>query len=140
MQAFDPVLALLGGALIGLAASLFAVFNGRVAGISGILGGVIDGDWGNLAWRAAFLAGLIGAGGASYYLFQPEIKIDADWPLLVLAGLIVGAGSRIGSGCTSGHGVCGLARGSVRSLVSTGIFMACAGITVFVVRHVLGAG
>lgn len=137
---FTPIAALTGGLLVGLAAALFVVFNGRIAGISGIVGGLLRPKRGDMAWRAAFIGGLIVA-PLLYRLFAalPEIQIDAGWPLLIVAGLIVGIGTRYGSGCTSGHGVCGLSRLSPRSMVATGTFMGAGFLTVFVVRHLLGA-
>lgn len=140
MENFTPVSALVGGLLIGASAALFLVLNGRIAGISGILGGLLQPRRDELGWRIAFLAGLLAAplvyaaaGGA-----VPSLSIDAPISLLILAGLLVGFGTRLGSGCTSGHGVCGIGRGSPRSLVATAIFMATATVTVFVSRHVLG--
>ncbi len=133
---FTPVSALAGGALIGLSAMLFMLLNGRIAGISGIVGGLLRPQAGDVGWRLAFLAGLIGA-PLVYSLVTaiPAIQIDAGYPLLVTAGLLVGVGTRIGSGCTSGHGVCGLSRGSVRSLVATLAFMAAGFATVYLMRH-----
>ena len=124
--------------LIGLSAAVFVLFNGRIAGISGILGGLLEWPKGDVAWRLAFLAGLIGAPlvyGA--VLTLPEVRIDADFPTLIIAGLLVGVGTRYGSGCTSGHGVCGLSRTSPRSLVATVAFMLAGFATVFVVRHLI---
>ena len=124
--------------LIGLSAAVFVLFNGRIAGISGILGGLLEWPKGDVAWRVAFLAGLIGAPllyGA--VLTLPEVRIDADFPTLIIAGLLVGVGTRYGSGCTSGHGVCGLSRMSPRSLVATVAFMLAGFATVFVVRHLI---
>lgn len=137
---FTPIAALTGGLLVGLAAALFVVFNGRIAGISGIVGGLLRPKRGDMAWRAAFIGGLIVA-PLLYRLFAalPEIQVDAGWPLLIVAGLIVGIGTRYGSGCTSGHGVCGLSRLSPRSMVATVTFMGAGFLTVFVVRHLLGA-
>jgi uncharacterized protein len=137
---FTPLAALAGGLLVGLAAALFALFNGRIAGISGIVGGLLRPKNGDVAWRAAFVGGLIIA-PLLYRLFAalPAIRIDAGWPMLVLAGLMVGVGTRYGSGCTSGHGVCGLSRLSPRSLVATVVFMGAGFLTVFVVRHLFGA-
>ena len=139
-DAFTPLPALAGGLLIGLAAALFILFNGRIAGISGILGGLLKPLRGDPGWRIAFLAGLVGA-PLAYVLFAPlpTPTIDASPAALVLAGLLVGAGTRYGSGCTSGHGVCGISRLSVRSLVATATFVAGGFLTVFVVRHLLGA-
>jgi uncharacterized membrane protein YedE/YeeE len=133
---FTPWTALAGGLLIGLAAAAFVLFNGRIAGISGILGGLLRPAQGDIAWRVAFLAGLIAA-PLAYALFAPlpAVRIDAGDGPLVAAGLLVGLGTRYGSGCTSGHGVCGLSRLSPRSLVATGAFMLAGFITVFVLRH-----
>jgi hypothetical protein len=135
---FTPGAALAGGALIGLAAALFVLLNGRIAGISGVLGGLLRPASGDVGWRVAFLAGLIGAPWV-YALFQalPVPRIDASTASLVAAGLLVGIGTRYGAGCTSGHGVCGLSRLSPRSLVATGAFMAAGFATVFVLRHLL---
>jgi len=134
---FTPWTALAGGLLIGLAASAFVLLNGRIAGISGILGGLLRPAQGDVAWRVAFLAGLVGA-PLIYALFAalPESRIDAGDGALVAAGLLVGIGTRYGSGCTSGHGVCGLSRLSARSLVATGAFMLAGFVTVFMLRHV----
>jgi uncharacterized membrane protein YedE/YeeE len=135
---FTPWSALAGGAIIGIAAAVFALFNGRVAGISGIAGGLLRPSWPDAAWRAAFLAGLILA-PIVYRLFAgpPNLTIDANYPTLVVAGILVGIGTRYGSGCTSGHGVCGLSRLSPRSLVATLAFMAAGFATVFATRHIL---
>ena len=139
-NAFTPWPALAGGLLIGLAAAMFVLLNGRIAGISGILGGLLKPLRGDAAWRVAFLAGLVGA-PLGYALFAPlpQPTIDAGTGALVLAGLLVGVGTRYGSGCTSGHGVCGISRLSARSLVATAAFMASGFATVFVLRHLLGA-
>jgi uncharacterized membrane protein YedE/YeeE len=136
---FTPVNALVGGVMIGLAAAAFALLNGRIAGVSGILGGLLRPARGDTAWRIAFVGGLVVA-PAAYALFAPlpESTIEAGYPLIVTAGLLVGIGTRYGSGCTSGHGVCGVARLSRRSLVATACFMAGGFLTVFVVRHLLG--
>ena len=135
-NAFTPWSALAGGALIGLAAALFVMLNGRIAGISGVLGGLLKPVKGDIAWRAAFVLGLVGA-PLVYRLFLvlPKPQIDAEYAALIGAGLLVGVGTRYGSGCTSGHGVCGLSRLSPRSLVATAVFMAVGFATVFVVRH-----
>lgn len=133
---FTPWTALAGGALIGLAAALFLLLNGRIAGISGVLGGLLKPVRGDIAWRAAFILGLVAA-PLVYGLLQPlpVPQIDADYAALIAAGLLVGVGTRYGSGCTSGHGVCGLARLSPRSAVATACFMAAGFATVFVIRH-----
>ncbi len=137
---FTPQAALLGGALIGLAASLLLVLNGRIAGISGILGGLLQRcSAAEVRWRAAFVAGLVVAPAVFALGFAlPEAHVEARWSVLGVAGLLVGYGSRLGSGCTSGHGVCGLSRLSPRSLVATLSFMGAGFLTVFVVRHLLG--
>ncbi|QRY35579.1 YeeE/YedE family protein (plasmid) [Variovorax sp. PDNC026] len=136
---FTPLAALAGGALIGLAAAMFVLLNGRIAGISGVLGGLLRPSRGDVAWRVAFLLGLVGA-PCVHLLFAalPSVRIDADYGALILAGLLVGVGTRYGAGCTSGHGVCGLSRLSPRSLVATAAFMGAGIATVFVVRHLFG--
>jgi uncharacterized protein len=137
---FTPWSALTGGVLIGIAASMMVLLLGRIAGISGIIGGLIRPVSGDIAWRVAFALGLVAAPGA-WLLFSPlpAIQVDTSLPLLIGAGLVVGVGTRYGGGCTSGHGVCGLSRLSPRSLVATMVFMAAGFVTVFVMRHVLGA-
>ena len=136
--AFTPWAALAGGVLIGIAAALLVLFNGRIAGISGIVGGLLRPARGEVAWRGAFAAGLIAAPLAwRAAATLPRLHVDASLPVLVAAGLLVGAGTRHGSGCTSGHGVCGLSRGSMRSLAATTAFMAAGFAVVFVVRHLL---
>ena len=136
---FTPLTALAGGVLIGIAAAMFVLLNGRIAGISGVLGGLLRPVRGDSAWRMAFVLGLVGA-PLIYLLFAalPKPQIDAGYGALILAGLLVGVGTRYGSGCTSGHGVCGLSRLSPRSLVATAAFMAAGFVTVFVARHLLG--
>lgn len=137
---FTPHTALAGGALIGLATAIFVLFNGRIAGISGILAGLLQPAAGGIGWRVAFLFGLVGAPVVYAALAPlPQLHIDADWGALVAAGLLVGVGTRYGAGCTSGHGVCGLSRLSLRSLVATLAFMAAGFATVYVVRHLLSA-
>jgi uncharacterized membrane protein YedE/YeeE len=140
MENFTPVSALVGGAIIGASAALFLVLNGRISGISGILGGLINPARSEIGWRLAFLAGLFVA-PLAYVVFGgalPAVMLNVPLWLLVVSGLIVGFGTRLGAGCTSGHGVCGIGRGSPRSLVATATFMATAILTVFVTRHVLG--
>lgn len=138
---FTPWASLSGGMLIGLAAAVFILFSGRIAGVSGILGGLLVPARGDAAWRVAFLAGLILSAVIYRALFElPKIDIAASLPVLVVAGLLVGFGTRLGSGCTSGHGVCGLSRLSPRSLAATLVFMTAGLATVFIVRHVLGLG
>ena len=135
---FTPWPALAGGVLIGLAAAAFVLLNGRIAGISGILGGLLRPARGDVAWRVAFLVGLVGA-PLAYGLFAalPDARIEAGVPALVAAGLLVGLGTRYGAGCTSGHGVCGLSRLSPRSLVATLSFMAAGFVTVYAIRHLV---
>ena len=137
---FTPWSALAGGALIGIAAGMFVLLNGRIAGISGIIGGLLKPARGDVAWRMAFIGGLIIA-PLVYALMAalPVPQIDAGYGTLVAAGLLVGIGTRYGSGCTSGHGVCGLSRLSPRSLAATAAFMGAGFVTVFVIRHLLNA-
>lgn len=142
-QAFTPWSALGGGALIGLAATALLLVNGRIAGISGILAGLLRAP-GDRAWRFVFVAGLLLA-PLLVHLFAPGFGVPAavdghDARFLLLAGLLVGVGTRLGNGCTSGHGVCGLARLSLRSLAAVAVFMGTAIAVVFVVRHVLAGG
>jgi len=134
---FTPWSSLAGGLLIGIAAAMLLLLNGRVAGISGILGGLLSPRRGETAWRVAFLAGLFAA-PLLMLLFGPAVdrRIDADFAVLAAAGLAVGIGTSYGSGCTSGHGVCGISRLSPRSLAATAAFMLAGMATVFVVRHV----
>ncbi|KFC68490.1 YeeE/YedE family protein [Massilia sp. LC238] len=140
MANFTPWMSLAGGLLIGTGVALFALLAGRIAGISGIVGGLLRPKPGETGWRIAFLAGLVGAPFA-YALFVPlpEVRVDAGVPVLLLAGLLVGVGTRYGSGCTSGHGICGLSRRSPRSIAATAAFMGAGFITVWLLRHVLGA-
>lgn len=138
-QAFTPWSSLLGGILIGLAAAGFVLLNGRIAGISGILGGLLTAARSDWAWRTAFLAGMLIAPLIALTLFGlPAIEINAGLPIIIVAGLLVGLGTRYGSGCTSGHGVCGLSRLSPRSLVATIAFMAAGFVTVYLIRHGIG--
>lgn len=137
---FTPGAALTGGILIGLAAASFLLLNGRIAGISGILGGLLTPTRSDILWRVAFLAGLIGAPVLWSLASQlPPIEINAGYPALIVAGLLVGIGTRYASGCTSGHGVCGLSRLSLRSLAATLSFMGMGFVTVYVIRHLIGA-
>jgi uncharacterized membrane protein YedE/YeeE len=132
-EVFTPWSALAGGALIGLAAAVLILFNGRIAGISGIVGGLMRPAKGDIVWRIAFIAGLMIA--PILYGHAEDIHIDAGNTELIIAGLLVGYGTRYGSGCTSGHGVCGISRLSPRSLAATGVFMAAGFITVYLIRH-----
>jgi uncharacterized protein len=136
---FTPWTALAGGALIGISASLFILLNGRIAGITGIIGGLFRPVMHDAGWRVAFTLGLI-ISPMVWLIFRPlpEIKIDASYTLLIVAGLIVGYGARYGSGCTSGHGVCGISRLSPRSIIATLTFMGTGFLTVFIVRHLVG--
>lgn len=139
-NAFTPYASLSGGLIIGLAAAMLVLLNGRIAGISGVLGGLFKPLKGDVGWRIAFLIGLMAA-PAVYALFAqaPTPRIDAGWGGLLLAGMMVGMGTRYGSGCTSGHGVCGLSRLSPRSLAATIAFMGAGFVTVFVIRHVMAS-
>jgi uncharacterized membrane protein YedE/YeeE len=140
MENFTPVSALIGGALIGLGVVVLMVANGRIAGISGIVGGIVQPDGPEWRWRLGFVAGMVGGAALAMVAgVAPEtIAVTGSLPLLIGGGLLVGFGTRLGSGCTSGHGVCGLARLSPRSLVATLIFMATGAATVFVMRHAIG--
>lgn len=136
---FTPWTSLAGGLMIGIATALFLVFNGRIAGISGIVGGLLTPARGDIAWRLAFVGGLV----LSPLVFStiaplPQVHIEASYSVLILAGLLVGIGTRYGSGCTSGHGVCGLSRRSPRSMVATVAFMFAGFVTVYLVRHLVG--
>jgi uncharacterized membrane protein YedE/YeeE len=140
MTNFTPIYGAIGGALIGLASVLLMMLTGRIAGISGIFGGLLSFGAGDRDWRIAFIAGLIVApllsGMAGYPLPMPQMP--ASWALIAVAGVLVGFGARLGGGCTSGHGVCGIARLSARSIAATAIFMAAAAIVVAVMRHGIG--
>jgi uncharacterized membrane protein YedE/YeeE len=138
-NAFTPWPALAGGLLIGIAAAMFVLLNGRIAGVSGVLGGLLSPAKGDVAWRMSFVLGLLIAPTVyAFFSAGTPLRIDAGEGALVLAGLLVGAGTRYGSGCTSGHGICGLSRLSPRSLVATLAFMGTGFVTVFVLRHLLG--
>jgi hypothetical protein len=140
MENFTPYSALAGGVLIGAAAALLMLTLGRIAGVSGVAAGVLTARGSERGWRAAFVLGVV-AGAALYAALAPGWRapvIAAPIGVVVMGGLLVGIGTRIGSGCTSGHGVCGLARLSSRSLAAVGVFMATAAVTVYVVRHVVG--
>ncbi len=138
---FTPLPAFTGGIMIGLAAVLLLLADGRIAGISGILGGLFAPAKGDLAWRLAFIVGLPAGGwsAAAALGATPAVTMPVSGAMAVIAGLLVGYGSRLGGGCTSGHGVCGLARLSPRSLAATATFLGTAMITVFAVRHLMGA-
>ena len=138
--AFTPGPALFGGILLGVAASLFVLLHGRILGISGIISGLLSPKADDTNWRLILLLGILSAPFWATLLFNihTEALIDADWFAIIIAGLLVGFGASYGSGCTSGHGVCGLSRLSPRSLVATITFMGAGFLTVFVIRHVLG--
>lgn len=135
--------ALVGGALIGASASLLLMLTGRIAGVSGIVGGWLTSARrsGEDSWRLAFVIGLLAAGFVLYFARPASFAgmTTVSPPLVVAAGLLVGVGTTLGNGCTSGHGVCGISRLSLRSIVATGLFMVTAGVVTFVVRHVVGA-
>ena len=136
---FTPISGFLGGLLIGLAALLLLIANGRIAGVSGIVGGLLARPAGDTSWRAAFVLGLW-LGALAYWAVRGEVfqvELQATLPVTVAAGMLVGFGTRLGSGCTSGHGICGIARFSKRSTVATIVFMAAGIATVFVMRHVV---
>lgn len=139
MELFTPLPALAGGVLIGVAALLLLLGSGRIAGISGILSGVMLRPWSERGWRLLFVAGLIAGGWLGFtWLDLPAPQLNlADWPVLAIAGFLVGVGARLGNGCTSGHGICGIGRLSVRSIVATLVFMTTGALTVFVVNHLL---
>jgi uncharacterized protein len=139
-NAFTPWSALAGGMLIGIAAAIFVLFNGRIAGISGIVGGLLRLPKGDSSWRIAFVLGLVGAPLLYMLAFTtPAPQIEAGYGGLIIAGLLVGIGARYGSGCTSGHGVCGLSRFSPRSAAATLAFMGAGFVTVYVLRHLFTA-
>jgi uncharacterized membrane protein YedE/YeeE len=139
VENFTPVSGLIGGLLIGLSTVLLILFNGRIAGISGIVGGLLARKGSEIGWRAVFVVGLLL--GAFVYMLATgvalPVKVQASMPVMVIAGLLVGFGTRLGSGCTSGHGICGIARFSRRSIVATLVFFVTAIITVFLAQHVL---
>lgn len=135
---FTPWAALGGGLLLGLAAAAFILLHGRILGISGIVGGLIRPRRKDVAWRIAFVLGMLAAPVLHRLMVGVhKVRIDASWGMVVLAGLLVGVGTRYGSGCTSGHGVCGLSRLSPRSLAATLAFMGAGFVTVYAIRHVL---
>jgi uncharacterized membrane protein YedE/YeeE len=139
MEDFTPLSGLAGGLLIGLAAALLLLLNGRISGISGIVGGLVATRSSDAGWRAVFVAGLL-LGALIYTLATGgalAVTMQASLPVLVVAGLLVGFGTRLGSGCTSGHGVCGVARLSRRSIAATSVFVGVAMLTVFLIHHVI---
>jgi uncharacterized protein len=140
MHSFTPIASLTGGALIGLAAALLLITNGRIAGVSGVVGGLMTPSRGDVAWRVLFIAGLV-AGANLLWVVRPgafSITVSRSAGALVVAGVLVGFGTRLSNGCTSGHGVCGVSRLSPRSLAATATFMAGGALSTFVVQHLLG--
>ncbi|GBU09402.1 membrane protein [Gammaproteobacteria bacterium] len=134
---FTPIAGLLGGGLIGIAAAILILFNGRIAGISGIIAGLLRPKPTEILWRLAFVFGILAAPYIySLFAHMPKSRIDASITLLIIAGLLVGLGTRYGSGCTSGHGVCGISRLSIRSIVATIVFMGAGFISVYIMRHI----
>ena len=138
---FTPIPSLLGGMILGVAAALYVILHGRILGISGIVSGLLRPKESDTAWRLSLVLGLITAPflAALFFGIFPIIEIDSSWTTIMIAGLLVGFGAQYGSGCTSGHGICGLSRLSPRSLVATATFMGAGFLTVFVIRHILGA-
>jgi uncharacterized membrane protein YedE/YeeE len=140
MEHFTPIASLCGGMLIGLSASILLLCDGKIAGISGIVGGLLNPTQNDTAWRVLFIGGLL-TGGFLFGLFAPQVfvfSISRSTGALILAGLLVGFGTRLGNGCTSGHGVCGISRFSVRSIVATVTFMITGVATVYIINHLLG--
>ena len=146
MENFTPIASLMGGMLIGLSVSVMLLFSGKIAGISGIVGGILSPAQNDTQWRLVFLGGLL-VGGLMVGFFSADlfaidnvfaIEIERSWPALILAGLLVGFGSHFGSGCTSGHGVCGISRLSPRSLVATMTFISTGALAVYIVNHWFG--
>jgi uncharacterized membrane protein YedE/YeeE len=137
---FTPIPSLLGGMILGIAAALYVLLHGRILGISGIISGLLHPTLTDSAWRLSLVFGLISAPflAALFFGIIPVIEIDASWLVIVIAGLLVGFGAQYGSGCTSGHGICGLSRLSPRSLVATLAFMCTGFVMVFVIRHLIG--
>ena len=137
---FTPIPSLLGGIILGVAAALYVLFHGRILGISGIISGLLRPKSGDRAWRMALILGLLTAPllAALFFEIRPIVEVEAEWLAVVIAGLLVGFGTQYGSGCTSGHGICGLSRLSPRSLVATVSFMTAGFLIVFVLRHVIG--
>src|SRR6516165_442595 len=138
MGNFTPISAAIGGVLIGLSAVLLMLFTGRIAGVSGIFDGLINPQTSDRTWRVAFIAGLIAAPVAAVGYPVPTPQMPGSYVTIVVGGLLVGFGARLGSGCTSGHGICGIARLSSRSITTTGVFMAAAIVVVALTHHVFG--
>lgn len=128
-----------GGLLIGLAASAYLLFNGKIMGISGIFGGLVDGTgWGNWTDRFAFIIGLVGVPYLMTRIWPSETHLTNNWLVIIVGGLLVGVGTRLANGCTSGHGVCGISRLSLRGIVATVFYVVAGGLTMALLRHVLG--
>jgi uncharacterized protein len=140
MESFTPIASTIGGLMIGVAAAGLLLFHGRIAGISGIAGGIFRREPGDISWRLMFIVGLFTAGAvwSQFFPLDYAVEIERSTVALIVAGLTVGIGTQVGSGCTSGHGVCGIGRLSKRSTVATVSFMVTAAITIFVVNEVLG--
>lgn len=140
MENFTPIASLAGGIIIGIASAIMLLYVGRIAGISGIFGGLLNAKKGDTAWRGMFIAGLLAGGLVLLAVYPDSLRIQVDRSLgaVIVAGLLVGIGSRLGSGCTSGHGICGVGRVAPRSLVSVGVFMATGAATAIIVNHLLG--
>ena len=138
--AFSPGPAFLGGTLLGVSAALYAILHGRILGISGIVSGLLSPKEGDIHWRLSLVFGLLSAPFLGSLLFDLQTRsvIDADWIAIIIAGVLVGFGASYGSGCTSGHGICGLSRLSPRSLLATISFMGAGFLMVFIIRHLLG--
>jgi len=137
---FTPIPSLLGGIILGVAAALYVLLHGRILGISGIVSGLLHPKLADSAWRFSLVLGLISAPflAALFFGIIPVVEIDSGWLAIVIAGLLVGFGAQYGSGCTSGHGICGLSRLSPRSLVATLAFMSAGFVMVFIIRHMIG--
>ena len=137
---FTPIPSLLGGIILGVAAALYVLLYGRILGISGIVSGLLHPKLADSAWRVSLVLGLISAPflAALFFGIIPVVEIDSGWLAIVIAGLLVGFGAQYGSGCTSGHGICGLSRLSPRSLVATLAFMSAGFVMVFIIRHMIG--
>jgi uncharacterized protein len=137
---FTPIPSLLGGVILGVAAALYVLLHGRILGVSGIVSGLLHPTLTDSAWRVSLVLGIISASflAALFFGIFPVIEIDSDWTVIVIAGLLVGFGANYGSGCTSGHGICGLSRLSPRSLIATLSFMGAGFLTVFILRHLIG--
>lgn len=137
---FTPIPSLIGGMILGIAAALFMLLHGRILGISGIVSGLLNPQKGDINWRVSIVLGMLSAPflAALFFDMHSIQTIDASWAMIVIAGLLVGFGAQYGSGCTSGHGICGLSRLSPRSLMATALFMSSGFVTTLIIRHVVG--